>query len=185
MTRVIRLVLRWTAYLLAAAGTLLAAVLCRSFTHQDWFYWSLRPIRWVVITDSGVVSFAYFTPGVGYPPYDDAFLRVYCLRLGWQYDTEPQYFLPANYMFGYKFKKNDAAERMRALDVGGQWPVLVLITPALVTTAVDMNRRRRTRRVVAAGQCAVCGYDLTDNASGTCPECGSSIPTAYALARLG
>jgi hypothetical protein len=34
---------------------------------------------------------------------------------------------------------------------------------------VDLRRERR-----AKGQCERCGYDLTSNTSGTCPECGSS-----------
>lgn len=28
-----------------------------------------------------------------------------------------------------------------------------------------------------AGCCSECGYDLTGNASGVCPECGTAIPT--------
>jgi hypothetical protein len=31
----------------------------------------------------------------------------------------------------------------------------------------------RDRRRVAAGCCAACGYDLTGNVSGRCPECGA------------
>jgi len=36
--------------------------------------------------------------------------------------------------------------------------------------AGPLRRRRRRRR----GLCAVCGYDLTGNESGICPECGRS-----------
>ena len=32
-------------------------------------------------------------------------------------------------------------------------------------------RDQRERRI-AAGRCASCGYPLTGNVSGTCPECG-------------
>ena len=31
---------------------------------------------------------------------------------------------------------------------------------------------RRYRRRLDAGQCVQCGYDLTGNVSGICPECG-------------
>ena len=45
------------------------------------------------------------------------------------------------------------------------YPVLALITfPA--------RRRRRRKRL---GLCIACGYDLTGNTSGICPECGSKI----------
>jgi hypothetical protein len=40
-------------------------------------------------------------------------------------------------------------------------------------------RQRSQRRVL--GHCLTCGYDLTANVSGTCPECGTRIPrTTYA-----
>ncbi len=38
---------------------------------------------------------------------------------------------------------------------------------------------RYPARLPAAGHCA-CGYDLTGNASGRCPECGLSLPPAEA-----
>ncbi len=36
--------------------------------------------------------------------------------------------------------------------------------------------RRRLRRRRDLGQCIGCGYDLTGNVSGICPECGAAIP---------
>lgn len=36
--------------------------------------------------------------------------------------------------------------------------------------------RRRLRRRHDLGQCMGCGYDLTGNVSGICPECGAAIP---------
>jgi hypothetical protein len=30
--------------------------------------------------------------------------------------------------------------------------------------------------LLAAGRCLGCGYDLTGNASGACPECGAAVP---------
>ncbi|MDB5354049.1 MAG: hypothetical protein JWN24_502 [Phycisphaerales bacterium] len=33
----------------------------------------------------------------------------------------------------------------------------------------------RDRRRLAEGQCLLCGYDLTGNVSGVCPECGRSV----------
>jgi hypothetical protein len=40
--------------------------------------------------------------------------------------------------------------------------------PALVLTKGIVRRRRRKR-----GQCPKCGYNLTGNTSGVCPECGT------------
>jgi hypothetical protein len=52
---------------------------------------------------------------------------------------------------------------------------------ALLTAVspVRLGLRRRAGRVrKRAGLCLTCGYDLTANASGTCPECGTPTPTA-------
>ena len=46
----------------------------------------------------------------------------------------------------------------------GGWPLWLLIS--------GLNRRKRRRN---RGLCFDCGYDLTGNESGVCPECGSSI----------
>ena len=40
---------------------------------------------------------------------------------------------------------------------------------------VDGNEFRKWR-LVKLGQCRVCRYNLTGNASGICPECGTAIP---------
>ena len=34
---------------------------------------------------------------------------------------------------------------------------------------------RREERLRAAGRCTYCGYDLTGNVSGVCPECGTPV----------
>jgi hypothetical protein len=52
------------------------------------------------------------------------------------------------------------------------WMPLVLVA---VPTAVLWWRDRRR---VPPGHCQRCGYDLTGNTSGICPECGSSVPKA-------
>ena len=48
---------------------------------------------------------------------------------------------------------------------------LAAVTPA--AWLVRAHRRARRRR--AGGFCTRCGYDLTGNVSGTCPECGTAV----------
>lgn len=43
-------------------------------------------------------------------------------------------------------------------------------------------RRRRKQSADETGRCATCGYNLTGNASGVCPECGT--PVAQKIASL-
>jgi len=47
--------------------------------------------------------------------------------------------------------------------------------------AIVRNRLRRKARMFLADRfgcriCVPCGYDLTGNTSGICPECGAAVP---------
>ncbi len=50
-------------------------------------------------------------------------------------------------------------------------PVILLAYPTLALIRGPVRRWRRRRK----GLCAKCGYDLTGNVSGACPECGTAI----------
>ena len=53
------------------------------------------------------------------------------------------------------------------------WLPLVLFTayPTLAFIRGPLRRHRRRKR----GLCVRCGYDLTGNVSGVCPECGTEV----------
>ena len=51
---------------------------------------------------------------------------------------------------------------------------LVAIGPGLLSRFVARFRQRRVQRY-PSDQCQECGYDLTGNVSGVCPECGSPV----------
>jgi hypothetical protein len=51
-----------------------------------------------------------------------------------------------------------------------------LLTLGAAATLARAARARRRRP--PSGHCQSCGYDLTANASGRCPECGVGIPSA-------
>ena len=52
-----------------------------------------------------------------------------------------------------------------------QLVVALLALPALLVVFPAVRRSRRRRR----GACLKCGYDLTGNETGVCPECGKAI----------
>ena len=54
---------------------------------------------------------------------------------------------------------------------------LAMVLPA-GRLALAAGRRWQRRRHAARGRCPACGYDLTGNASGTCPECGTAVADA-------
>ncbi|MDB5294616.1 MAG: hypothetical protein JWO31_599 [Phycisphaerales bacterium] len=58
------------------------------------------------------------------------------------------------------------------------------ILPALWVAAAVVRRVRRGRRR-ASGRCLACGYDLTGNASGACPECGARVRASSPAAGSG
>jgi len=64
--------------------------------------------------------------------------------------------------------------------------VIPLWIPFVIVSALTVVAWHRSRRV-PPGHCRSCGYDLTGNATGRCPECGAaSAPTSrQARRRLG
>jgi len=65
------------------------------------------------------------------------------------------------------------ASRFLRLAVVAAIPVVAVAVAGVVLAAVTWDRRRDYER--AAGLCVHCGYDLTTNASGRCPECGAKV----------
>jgi uncharacterized paraquat-inducible protein A len=75
--------------------------------------------------------------------------------------------------------------------MGGAVPGLILILvlllfvlwlAALVRAGLSARRGFRQYRGVLRqdrGLCAACGYDLTGNTSGVCPECGTPTRAAW------
>lgn len=54
--------------------------------------------------------------------------------------------------------------------------MIVLIALAGAWTVYEFVKvRRTTARAARLGKCTQCGYDLTGNLSGLCPECGTEI----------
>jgi hypothetical protein len=54
----------------------------------------------------------------------------------------------------------------------GLWKPFLLSWLLFLPAAASLRRRRANLR--RAGLCTRCGYDLTGNVSGVCPECGGS-----------
>ena len=57
------------------------------------------------------------------------------------------------------------------------WPVVAVTSgPPGFWVFSRVRRRRRLRERRARGLCTACGFDLTANISGVCPECGNTLP---------
>ena len=78
---------------------------------------------------------------------------------------------------------NNCPRRPTALDVLGVFvacflPACVAYGPAIVLAVLALRTTRRLPKPVTHPECGKCGYNLTGNVSGTCPECGSSVSNA-------
>ena len=68
----------------------------------------------------------------------------------------------------------DARGRHMFIGVG----TLVIVAIPFITMGVRMYRSARAQvKAEVARRCPACGYDLTGNRSGVCPECGRAVGT--------
>ena len=63
----------------------------------------------------------------------------------------------------------------RAAYIGTPLPMLAFLF-AFFSLMLGLQRPLRRRRRCKHGLCMECGYDLTGNLSGVCPECGTEAP---------
>jgi hypothetical protein len=59
-------------------------------------------------------------------------------------------------------------------------PFVLLLASAAHALVAKTRRDRPGVGKCPSGHCLTCGYDLTGNVSGRCPECGAAVPPGYA-----
>ena len=155
----------------------LTALWARSYRTAQFLGWSDRYSFVGVLSMQGLLRFEYAT----YPAD----------KLGWSYVTDPTPRGASPGLWG-EIAARDRDGRLRGLGIAwsrvdynfdGQrvrrslyLPHWLFAAAAAVAPANRLRRALRSRRRRAPGLCAVCGYNLTGNVSGVCPECGSSLP---------
>jgi hypothetical protein len=111
---------------------------------------------------------------------------------------EPYYWLVANRgrltfcrQAGKDWDQPKPVFRLLGIEFAGSWvgksslvnlfiPFWMLAGATALPPIISLRRwlkRRGLRGRERAGRCAVCGYNLTGNTSGTCPECGAACAT--------
>jgi len=94
-------------------------------------------------------------------------------RMGVTRETDASYAGGAVFSFGWFHVRGDRwpTGQLRMISAPGWlWVLATAILPAIWFAAVVHRRRRPNPH-----QCDHCGYDLTGNVSGLCPECGTEL----------
>jgi hypothetical protein len=76
--------------------------------------------------------------------------------------------------YTYRHEERDETGFTKTRIVGVPFWLLCLVTAVPPLTFLNSTRKRRIRIArVKANRCSACGYNLTGNTSGVCPECGT------------
>ena len=171
--------------------------------HQSWFCAALKthrepnlPSNWKCATlDGEPIQDAKFTLGCprdGYPgrsmPIPGEWMFrvrtkneltwVHCQDKGhanrtvgiWDYDQQPPIRLRSDAL-----KRQTPMRKHIDILVGAPFWLLSLISGAFPAIFLMRAIARLRRRGFGENRCSRCGYDLTGNISGVCPECGTTI----------
>jgi hypothetical protein len=109
--------------------------------------------------------------------YNSPFCKMYRVQgplNQWQYHSRPA----GNRIFAWLL--GDVSAEWNDYSREATVPYWMLVTALALRPAAVAARRRRSRLREHLRLCRSCGYDLTGNVSGVCPECGS--PAGVTLA---
>jgi hypothetical protein len=88
--------------------------------------------------------------------------------------------------FGNTFPGRDGSYEYRTVTFPWAAVTVTSAVPPVLSASLGLKRHWTSRRR-RAGQCRCCGYNLTGNVSGVCPECGhptsGNAPTAAPIAQ--
>ena len=87
--------------------------------------------------------------------------------------------LPGVYWMSGNQKSAGGPRYFQGCTVRHCWPTVIFAIPPFLALAAKLRRKKRTE------ECETCGYNLTGNVSGVCPECGSKIYELRTLQESG
>jgi hypothetical protein len=184
--------LTWLCLSLLCVTTLAICVTCVSGNHV-WVTssWADRPsqikirTRWLGVTQRGVV-WGGLSDDLRVPPSrpEELDLLRQDLReaIGPAGRTAGQWSAATRQEESWRYTSNlDAVPISFSSSTEIAWGPLMLTLPAIPLPPIivlGVVQRLAGRRKAKTGRCHRCGYDLTGNVSGVCPECGTSVAKA-------
>lgn len=156
---------RWLLFMTILFNSATLVFCVRSWSRHEFASWMLRTnskeCRLLFLeSQGGSVSLLCAASGIG-SPYD---------RGGFRFGSSiPVFFVPSLGTFHFQMGPRGGAVQV---------PHLVLMVLAVLPIVGIAARKAHRAATQTPGKCRHCGYDLTGNTSGICPECGTAIPAA-------
>jgi hypothetical protein len=163
------------------------AMWVRSYRHLDYFgrhivdmermKWSM----WHAMSERGTVAFGYSWTTFDSTRLLEAYAQNYKPVSGWYGGSGSPTAVPDRPSFWQSagFDWRWTSERPVVVGIGTaslfsylEFPYWLVASLAALLPTVRLWSIGRARRRVRRGHCPRCGYDLTGNVSGVCPECG-------------
>jgi hypothetical protein len=132
--------------------------------HAGELLWTHRDQTGSIVEDTGVEGWHYRQESPPFPPMS---------KLLWREDAPPGWFNFAGFLF--RRQSDDTEDFATTVAAVPVWPLSLLFA---ALPAARLYRRLHRRHPL--GLCPRCGYNLTGNVSGVCPECGSPAETTAA-----
>lgn len=184
---------RWSATSLLSM-LLLAITLCswvRTFWFADFLTIPVSATSWITLSSYAGFGIAGLHSDSGGAHVDRLTLKTGRL-IRWLRDGNPPRwvwvgafsaegeFIPVDEDPSWNWSRGKVASRGRAIAWTSfavpYWPAAVVFAVLPLTALIrGYIRWRRLRE----GRCVLCGYKLTGNVSGRCPECGCEIPSRH------
>jgi hypothetical protein len=150
----------------------------RSFIVSDHWSWvhddSARDVGefgvGLATSDAGAVRFALSELTLFQGPVDPDYARSVGVSGSWSKRPPHRETWRENLTPWVAWERTAADASARALRL----PYWLIVIGSAALPAARLAGRRRWQRRLARGLCPGCGYDLTGNVSGTCPECGTA-----------
>jgi 4-amino-4-deoxy-L-arabinose transferase-like glycosyltransferase len=162
---------RWIFNGLAAVSLVLCVATVVIWVRSYWTFQILERVgeQWTCFGESD--SGALFIEVYAHSPERHRLPYPYWMYVSKTLRGSPSFAPNSWHRFGFYFEASGAGGWTVAVP---HWLFCIIF---LALPALWLRRHRRERRQIADG-CRSCGYNLTGNVSGVCPECGKPIGNA-------
>ena len=142
----------------------------------NWGWWSdatvARAVEFNIHVDGGLLLFKFDTVKV----YSPMIELGYKGHLNFDEKLSIGYHLMASGPLGFSYEVNtQSVDRDSATIRNLTCPGWAALMVTAILPVLRVRRRLRRRALKRSNRCNSCGYNLTANTTGVCPECGTAV----------